>query len=115
MEYVSVRGVDVPAIGLGTWRLAGNACRRTVTTALELGYRHVDTAQGYGKSPAQVALRWLLQQENVAAIPKATSREHLEANLDVFDFELTPAEMKRVARPSKLETVRGILKQSLPF
>lgn len=42
----------------------------------------------YGKSPAQIALRWLIEQENVIAIPKASSREHLEANIDIFDFQL---------------------------
>ncbi|QSG08578.1 aldo/keto reductase [Halapricum desulfuricans] len=50
----------------------------------------------YGKSAAQVALRWLLQQEVVAAIPKAASRAHLEENMAVFDFELTDAEMERI-------------------
>lgn len=50
----------------------------------------------YGKTEAQVALRWLLQQDNVAAIPKAASREHREENLDVFDFRLTDDEMTRI-------------------
>jgi diketogulonate reductase-like aldo/keto reductase len=56
-------------------------------TLREIGDRH-------GKTPAQVALRWLVQQENVVAIPKAASREHRAENLDVFDFELTDAEMR---------------------
>ncbi|MEX0844960.1 MAG: aldo/keto reductase [Balneolaceae bacterium] len=42
----------------------------------------------YGKSPAQIALRWLIEQEQVVAIPKASSEEHLKENLDVFDFVL---------------------------
>lgn len=50
----------------------------------------------YDKSAAQVALRWLLQQEAVAAIPKAASTGHLRENLDVFDFTLTDDEMRRV-------------------
>ena len=50
----------------------------------------------YGKTEAQVALRWLLQQEMVSAIPKASSREHQEENFDVFDFELTSEEMDQV-------------------
>jgi 2,5-diketo-D-gluconate reductase B len=44
----------------------------------------------YGKSAAQVALRWLLDQDNVAAIPKAGSRAHMQANLAIFDFALSP-------------------------
>ena len=50
-----------------------------------------------GKTSAQVALRWLVQQEKVAAIPKATSEEHLRGNLDVFNFELGDEEMGRIS------------------
>lgn len=53
-------------------------------------------AEAHGKSPSQVAIRWLLQQEQVAAIPKAASSEHRRANLEVFDFELTAEEMERI-------------------
>ncbi|MFD1563621.1 aldo/keto reductase [Haloarchaeobius amylolyticus] len=253
MEHVSLRGVDIPSLGLGTWPMTGTQCTEAVRTALELGYRHVDTAQmydnedaigaaiadsrvdrddvfvttkllrenlrrddalesfqrsldhlgtayvdlllihapnpdvpidetiavmnqlqdegsvrhigvsnfsiaqlrdamaasetpiltnqvryhpyrdrsvlleycrdndimltaysplaegeiatdetlaqigaTYDKTAAQVALRWLLQQENVSTIPKASSREHLRENIDIFDFELTDAEMDRI-------------------
>jgi diketogulonate reductase-like aldo/keto reductase len=50
----------------------------------------------YDKSAAQVALRYLVQQENVVAIPKATGREHLRENLAVFDFELSDEELARI-------------------
>ncbi len=281
-DIVTVRGVEVPAVGLGTWRLRGDDCRRAVETALELGYRHVDTAQAYGnerrvgaairssavdrddvflttkldggsrengavqrsvresldrldtdyldmllihwpndkppfspvrlpggpplaetltamnelvdeglvrhvgvsnfdvrrldearrlseapivtnqvqfhpywdqrdllsycrrndvlltaysplchggvldddvlrelgrrygKTAAQVAIRWAIQHEGVVAIPKATSRDHLAANVDVFDFELTEAEMERIHRPSKLRTFTGFARSRLP-
>jgi diketogulonate reductase-like aldo/keto reductase len=43
----------------------------------------------YGKSGGQVALRWLLDQDKVAAIPKAGKREHAAANLAIFDFHLS--------------------------
>jgi 2,5-diketo-D-gluconate reductase B len=256
MEYQTIKGEKVPALGLGTWRLSGEECRRTVERALALGYRHIDTAQMYrnedevgkgmhrsgvnreevflttkvwpsdfsyertiettheslkrlrtdrvdlllmhwpsrgvpleetlgamrelqeegsvrhigvsnfppsmvedaarhaeifcnqveyhlyeaqdelleqamemdylltayrplskgtilnnetlrniaeahGKTPAQVALRWLIQQEKVAAIPKATSEDHLKNNLDVFDFELSEEEMDRISGLSR--------------
>lgn len=45
--------------------------------------------EDYGKSAAQVALRWLIEQENVIAIPKTTSIDHLKLNLDIFDFHLS--------------------------
>jgi 2,5-diketo-D-gluconate reductase B len=50
-------------------------------------------ADKYGKTPGQVTLRWLIQQGNVAAIPKAGTPEHIKSNFDIFDFVLTPAEM----------------------
>ncbi|WP_224270943.1 aldo/keto reductase [Haloprofundus salinisoli] len=50
----------------------------------------------YGKTAAQVALRWLIHQEMVAAIPKASSQIHIEENFEVFDFELTDEEMDRI-------------------
>jgi 2,5-diketo-D-gluconate reductase B len=252
MIYRHVQGVDVPALGLGTWLLRGAACREAIRDALEIGYRHVDTAQAYenegavgqgwtdagfardevfittklqmnttarksvrdsverslealrseyvdlllihwpptrgdvdealdamaalreegkarligvsnfpsrlwlhaidrapvsinqveyhpylgqtrllevarehdqlltayspiakgsvlrdpvlreigeehGKSPVQVALRWLLQQDRVLAVPKAASAAHRRANLDLFDFELTQHELNRIS------------------
>lgn len=65
----------------------------------------------YDKSPAQVALRWLVQQPQVAAIPKASSRTHLDANLSVFDFELTDDEMADIfdLQQGVLDRVRALL------
>jgi 2,5-diketo-D-gluconate reductase B len=45
---VNVQGVEVPKLGLGTWQLTGDDCREAVRDALELGYRHIDTAAAYG-------------------------------------------------------------------
>lgn len=55
-----------------------------------------EIGERYGRTEAQVTLRWLIQQEMVSAIPKASSREHQEENFDVFDFELTSEEMDRI-------------------
>jgi diketogulonate reductase-like aldo/keto reductase len=51
----------------------------------------------HGKSAAQVTLRWLTQQKNVAAIPKASDTTHLRSNLEIFDFELDAEEANRIA------------------
>lgn len=55
----------------------------------------VGIGHGYGKSAGQVALRWLIQQSGVVALPKS-SGAHLAENLDVFDFELNEAEMATI-------------------
>ncbi len=48
MQYIDVKGVKVPALGFGTWALAGESAYRATRQALDLGYRHIDTAQIYG-------------------------------------------------------------------
>jgi 2,5-diketo-D-gluconate reductase B len=48
MDFVEVQGVRIPKIGIGTWNMRGETCRRAVLSALELGYRHIDTAEIYG-------------------------------------------------------------------
>jgi 2,5-diketo-D-gluconate reductase B len=55
-----------------------------------------EIGEAYGKTPAQVALRWLIQQEKVVAIPKAASENHLRGNFDIFDFGLSDEEMERI-------------------
>jgi 2,5-diketo-D-gluconate reductase B len=55
-----------------------------------------EIGEAHGKTATQVALRWLVQQDKVCAIPKATGDGHLRENLDVFDFELSGEEMDRI-------------------
>ncbi len=52
--------------------------------------------KSYNKSAAQIALRWLIEQENVVAIPKGSSRNHLEENFNIFDFELSDEDFQRI-------------------
>ncbi|MDZ7694203.1 MAG: aldo/keto reductase [Balneolaceae bacterium] len=56
----------------------------------------IEIGKKYDKSPAQVALRWLIEQENVVAIPKASSKQHLESNIDIFDFFLKDEDFERI-------------------
>ena len=55
-----------------------------------------DIGRQYGKSPAQVVLRWHVQQ-GLVAIPKASHVDRLRANLDVFDYALTDDDLARIA------------------
>ena len=50
----------------------------------------------YGKTVAQVILRWHLQR-GVVVIPKSTHRERMQENLEVFDFTLSSEDMERIA------------------
>jgi 2,5-diketo-D-gluconate reductase B len=48
MNVVEANGAKIPAIGLGTMTLKGDICVNAVKAALQLGYRHIDTAERYG-------------------------------------------------------------------
>ena len=56
----------------------------------------VALAEKYGKSPAQIILRWDIQEGNIV-IPKTLNTEHMAQNIDVFDFELTEGDMESIA------------------
>jgi 2,5-diketo-D-gluconate reductase B len=56
-----------------------------------------EIAAAHGKTPGQVALRWLLDHPSTCVIPKASSHERRAENLDVFDFELSDDERARIA------------------
>lgn len=51
----------------------------------------------YGKTPAQITLRWHVQQPNVIAIPRSESKQHQRENLDIFNFHLKKEEMQRIS------------------
>jgi len=55
-----------------------------------------EIARNRGKSLAQIALRWLIQQGNIAPIPRSANPQHMAECLDVFNFTLTDDEMKRI-------------------
>lgn len=52
-------------------------------------------AEGHNKSIGQVVLRWHIQK-GIVAIPKSVRRERIEENFDVFNFELSDAEMEKI-------------------
>ncbi len=52
-------------------------------------------AKKHNKSVSQVCLRWIMQHD-VIVIPKSTSPARIQENIELFDFELTPAEMEKI-------------------
>ena len=53
--------------------------------------------QKYGKSNAQIILRWHIQEGNIV-FPKTTNQEHMKENIDIFDFSLTDEEMSEIQK-----------------
>src|SRR5919202_5444361 len=86
-------GVEIPQLGLGVYQSApGRTTQRVVRYALNIGYRHIDTAYIYGnesdvgkavrksgiqnKTPAQILIHWSLQL-NLVATPKSTHEDRI--------------------------------------
>lgn len=63
-------------------------------------------AEKYGKTPAQVLLRFLTQR-GIAVIPRSTKPEHIKENFELFDFALTTGEMTRLSALDKKEPLIG--------
>ena len=57
----------------------------------------------YGKSAAQIALRWLTQR-GIVAIPKSSHKERMAQNIDVFDFTLTDEDMAQISLMNQHDT-----------
>ena len=87
---VEASGARIPLIGLGTWDLRGKTCARMVEEALELGYRHIDTAAMYGnEEPIGEGLR-------ASGVP----RDEVFVTTKVWSSDLRARDFERSARDS---------------
>jgi len=89
-ETASANGANIPLLGLGTWDIRGDVCRRIVEQALRLGYRHVDTAQAYENE------REVGEGIRNSGIP----RDQLFVTTKVWYTNLAPADVLRSTRES---------------
>ena len=56
----------------------------------------LDIAEKYKKTPAQIALNWLVSQEGVLAIPKSINKDHIDENLGAIDFDIVEEDLERL-------------------
>ena len=92
------------------------ACREAgmiFTAYAPLGLRVVlddpvigEIAQRKGRTPAQVVLRWEIQQDGVATIPRSANPDHIRANFDIFDFSLDDDDMAAISALWRTRTRR---------
>lgn len=54
-------------------------------------------AEKYGRTPAQIVLRWHVQQQDVICIPRTKTPARVAENMDIFDFELDPGDMAAIS------------------
>lgn len=90
MHVINANGAAIPALGLGTWTLRGDACAELVAAALDIGYRHVDTAAMYGN------------EADVGRGLRATDvrREDIFLTTKVWYTEIGPGDLERSAEAS---------------
>jgi len=93
-QLMSDRGVQIESWGPFA---EGRNNLFTDSTLTEIGSAH-------GKSVAQVVLRWLTQR-GVVVVQKSVRAERMRENLDIFDFELTTAELSRIAAMDRGESL----------
>ncbi len=90
MKYVDAHGAHIPQIGIGTMTLTGDAGIAAIKTALDVGYRHLDTAAGYGN-----------EKENGEALrASGVSRADVFITTKVRPTEAKPADFARVVDQS---------------
>lgn len=120
MENIKTQGISLPKLGLGTFRMQGDACRAAVESGLELGYRHLDTAEMYANEEAigaalaasKVARKDLhittkVWNENLApdAIRRAFDTSLKKLRLDHVDLYLVHWPAKSMNLPAMFETL----------
>jgi 2,5-diketo-D-gluconate reductase B len=120
MENLQTQDIALPRLGLGTFRLQGDACRVAVESALGLGYRHIDTAEMYGNEEAigaaiagsRVARSDLhvttkVWNENLApdAILRAFDTSLKKLRLDHVDLYLVHWPSRNMNLPAMFETL----------
>jgi 2,5-diketo-D-gluconate reductase B len=93
---LTIQGTEIPRLGFGTWLITGKDASEGVRDALEIGYRHIDTARAY-ENEAEVG-------EGIAASGVDRADIWLTTKIWLDDFE--PARLKRAAEDSlrKLRT-----------
>ena len=90
--YTLANGVKIPCIGFGTWQTPnGEVAVSSVLSALEAGYRHIDTAQGYGNEESVgIAVKQSgIDRKELFLTSKLTNSEHgYEKTLAAFETTL---------------------------
>jgi len=120
MEHLQTQGISLPRLGLGTFRMQGDACRAAVESALALGYRHIDTAEMYGNEEAigaaiaasrlprkDLHVTTKVWHENLApdAIRRAFDASLKKLRLDHVDLYLVHWPSRRMNLPEIFETL----------
>lgn len=87
----------MPIVGLGTWEMNGSVCTRNVVTALDMGYRHIDTAQIYGNE----------REVGTGIRDSGVRREDIFLTTKIATTNLTPTRIRTTAHESLEKLATG--------
>lgn len=128
IPHVTAGGASIPVIGYGTWPLKGEECARAVATALECGYRHIDTAAMYenetavgeGLSASGIARDdiWVTTKvwwENIAdgALQRSAEASLARLGLEQVDLLLIHWPSKSVPLPESIRALNDVKRRGL--
>ena len=83
-EFFTKNNINIPSIGLGTWDLRGSQCENAIQVALDIGYRHIDTAQMYeNEKDIGNALNNSKIGTHIVLVPIAFVSEHSETLVEL--------------------------------
>lgn len=115
-------GVFVPMIGFGTWELKGPQCEKAVKIALELGYRHIDTAhlyqnhreiaralKGYDREELFLTSKFMLQINPEEGVKESCERALKELKTDYLDLFLLHYPDRSAPIPKILEELCSLI------
>lgn len=74
----------------------------------------IEIGKQHGKNPAQVGLRWLVQQ-GISVVPKSVHKKRIEENSQIFDFSLTEEEMTAITAMDVQQRIAGIPEDMIPY
>lgn len=125
MEVLKTQGIELPRLGFGTFRMPGGGCQPVVESALELGYRHLDTAEMYQNEEAvgaaiaasglvrnQLHLTTKVWHENLQpeSIRRALDTSLAKLGVDYVDLYMVHWPSRDMDLGAVMETMQGFLK-----
>lgn len=95
MDLITANGLHMPQLGLGTWRMSGRQCQDAVESALDLGYRNIDTGEMYANET----------EVGAAIAASGVPRTELHITTKVWNENLVPDRL-RAAMAASLDKLR---------
>jgi 2,5-diketo-D-gluconate reductase B len=126
LRALEIQGTTIPKLGFGTWEILGRDCEEAVSDALEIGYRHIDTAQAYeneaevGKALAAAGISskelWIttkLWREDYGRVRDSAQESLEKLQIDCIDLLLLHWPNPQFPLAATLDALAGLREEGL--